>query len=37
MSDLALLHRRLVITLGVAAVVAFLSGAGLDTPLPCWF
>ena len=33
MTDLAKLHRRLVITLGVAAVIAFLSGAGLDTPL----
>lgn len=33
MTDLTRLHRRLVITVGLAAVVAFLSGAGLDTPL----
>ncbi len=33
MSDLPRLHRRLLLVIGLAAVLAFLSGAGLDTPL----
>jgi protein-glutamine gamma-glutamyltransferase len=33
MIDLPRLHRRLLLVLGLSAVIAFMSGAGLDTPL----
>ena len=33
MTDLSRLHRRLLVAMGFAALVAFLSGAGLETPL----
>ena len=33
MIDLPRLHRRLLLVLGLSSVIAFMSGAGLDTPL----
>lgn len=34
MNDLARLHRRLLIVLGLASLMAFVSGAGFESPLP---